>query len=135
MSNTTVTASGIIADLQPYIVTAIGVVIAAIGALISAQIRKYTGIAVDQATVDKVDKYIADKAAQAVAAAGDNLATHQINVGSPIVVDITGKIVSALPGELAAIGLTPEAVANKLAAAFGRLQAQMASVPVTPPKG
>lgn len=132
--NTTVSAAGLMADLQPYIVSAIGAVVVALGGFIALQIQKYTGVVVQQATIDKVDKYIADKAAQAVAAASDNLAKKEINVGSPIVVDLTDKVVAALPAELAALGFSPDDVAHKMASAFGRLQATMTSTTVPPPK-
>ncbi|MDE2106268.1 MAG: hypothetical protein KGL39_54110 [Patescibacteria group bacterium] len=130
MSDTVVTGAGIVADLEPYIVAAIGAIVTALGAFIAFQIQKYTGVVVQQATIEKVDKYIADKAAQAVAAAGDNLAKTQINVGSPMVADITDKVVTALPDQLSALGLTPEAVAHKITAAFGRLQSGGSSVVV-----
>lgn len=134
MTDTTVTAAGIVADLQPYVVAAIGTIIAALGTFIAFQIQRYTGVVVNQATVDKVDKYIADKAAQAVAAASDNLSKGEINVHSPIVYDLTNKVVDALPKELSALGFGPDEVAHKLASAFGRLQASMTAVPIPPEK-
>jgi hypothetical protein len=134
MSDTAVSAAGIAADLQPYIVGAIGVIVTALGTFIAAQIQRRTGVAVDAATTAKVETYIADKAAQAVAAASDNLSKEKINVGSPIVADLTTKVVAALPAELKAIGLSPDAVSHKLAAAFGRLQASMTTVPIPPKK-
>jgi len=123
MTDSVISTAGIVADLEPYIVAAIGAIVAALGTFIAVQIQRYTGVVVQQATIDKVDKYIADKAAQAVAAAGDNLAKTQINVGSPIVADLTNKVVEALPKELDALGLGEDAVAHKLTSAFGRLQA------------
>jgi hypothetical protein len=123
MTDAVISTAGIVADLEPYIVTAIGAVVTALGAFIALQIQRYTGVVVQQATIDKVDKYIADKAAQAVAAAGDNLSKTQINLGSPIVADLTNKVVAALPKELDALNLSPDDVAHKMTSAFGRLQA------------
>ena len=128
MSDTAIAASSLVADAQPYVVALIGVVVTAVGALISAEIKRYTGLAVDQAMLAKVERYIEDKAAQRVASAADNLAGARIDVHSPVVAEIVAKIVAAIPGELAAVGLTPIAVAHKLAAAFGRLQATMTAV-------
>jgi hypothetical protein len=124
-----VTASALVADAEPYVVALIGVVVTAFGALVTREVRRFTGLAVDQAILAKVERYIEDKAAQAVAAEADNLAHASIDVKSPIVADIVTKIVAAIPGELAAVGLTPAAVAHKLAAAFGRLQASMTAAP------
>jgi hypothetical protein len=125
MSSTVIAASSLVADAEPYVVALVGVVVTAVGAFLSSEIRRYTGLAVDQAILAKVEKYIEDKAAQQIAAAADNLARAEIDVKSPIVADIVAKIVAAIPSELDAAGLTPTAVAHKLAAAFGRLQAGM----------
>ena len=48
---------------------------------------------------------------------------------SAIVAEIGAKIAAAIPAELDAVGLTPAAVAHKVAAAFGRLQASMTAIP------
>ena len=125
MFDTVIAARALVADAEPYVVALIGVVVTAAGAVISAEIKRYTGLAVDQAMLAKVERYIEDKAAQQVAAAADNLAHAEIDVKSPIVADIVTKIVAAIPVELNALGLTPIAVAHKVAAAFGRLQAGM----------
>ena len=129
MTDAMLSASSLVAVAEPYFVAVIGVVVTALCALISAEIKRFTGVAVDQAMLGRVERYIDDKAAQAVAAAGDNLAMRQIDVKSPIVAEIVAKIVAAIPGELAAVGLTPTATAHKVAAAFGRLQASMTAAP------
>lgn len=129
MSNIVNAASSLVAEAEPYVVALIGVVVTAAGAVISAQIKRYTGLAVDQALLAKVERYIEDKAAQQVASAADNLAHAEIDVRSPVVADIVTKIVAAIPVELNAVGLTPTAVAHKVAAAFGRLQAGMNAAP------
>lgn len=134
MSDATITGAGIVADLQPYIIAAIGAVVTALGAVIAYQIRRYTGIVVDQSVIDKVDKYIADKAAQAVAAASDNLSKKEINVYSPIVADLTSKIIAGIPYELDKLGFGPNEVAHKLTSEFGRLQASMTATPIPPAK-
>jgi hypothetical protein len=131
MSNNVIAASSLVADAQPYVVALIGVVLTAVGALISTEIKRYTGLAVDQALLVKIERYIDDKAAQQIAAAADNLGHAQIDVKSPIVAEIVAKIVAAIPAELDAVGLTPTAVAHKVVAAFGRLQASMTSVATT----
>jgi hypothetical protein len=123
MSNTVIAASSLVADAEPYVVALLGVIVTALGAIIASQIRRYTGLALDQALLAKVERYIEDKAAQRVASAADNLAHAEIDVKSPVIADIVAKILAAMPDELNAVGLTPTAVAHKVAAAFGRLQA------------
>ena len=129
MSSTLIAASALVADTEPYVVAFIGVVVTAVGAILAAEVKRYTGLAVDQALLAKVERYIEDQAAQAVAAEADNLANRQIEVKSAIVAEIGAKIAAAIPAELDAVGLTPAAVAHKVAAAFGRLQASMTAIP------
>ena len=130
MSNTVIAASALVAGAEPYVVALIGVAVTAFGAFLAAEIKRYTGLAVDQALLAKVERYIEDKAAQKVASAADNLAHAEIDVKSPIVAEIVAKIAAGIPSELEAVGLTPTAVAHKVAAAFGRLQASMTAVVV-----
>lgn len=134
MSDTTISGAQIVADLEPYIVAFIGAVITAGTAIITYQVQKYTGIRVDQTTAAKIDKYVEDLAAKEVAKTADNLATHEIDVHSPVVASVVNKVVADLPGELKKVGLGPDDVATKATAAFGRLQAQMTTVSVPPLK-
>jgi hypothetical protein len=133
MSDTTIAASSVLAVLQPYLTALATVIVPLIAAWGVGELKRYTGIAVSQTVIDKVDSYIADLAAREIAAAADNLATKQIDVGSPLVKQLLGKVLLALPTELQDLGLSSDAVAAKIAAAFGRLQASMTVVPA--PKG
>jgi len=129
MSSTLIAVSALVADAEPYVIAFIGVAVTAVGAVLAAEVKRFTGLAVDQAVLAKVERYIEDKAAQAVAAEADNLANRQIDVKSAVVAEIVTKIAAAIPAELDAVGLTPAAVAHKVAAAFGRLQASMTAIP------
>ena len=130
--STTVGAAQAVSDLTPYVQSVVAAIVVALGGIVTAAIRKYVGIAVSQDLVDKVDAYVEQLAAAEVAKAADNLAKTQINVGSPIVKGIVDQVASALPAELDALGLTTEAVASKVAGAFGKLQASMTAVPAAP---
>ncbi|HXT06231.1 MAG TPA: hypothetical protein VN715_04760 [Roseiarcus sp.] len=129
MSSTLIAVSALVADAEPYVIAFIGVAVTAVGAVLAAEVKRFTGLAVDQAVLAKVERYIEDKAAQAVAAEADNLANRQIDVKSAVVAEIVTKIAAAIPAELDAVGLTTAAVAHKVAAAFGRLQASMTAIP------
>jgi len=133
VSDTTITLGSMLAAAQPYFVAIFGAIVTGVGGILVAEVKRYTGIAVDQALLAKVEKYIDDKAAQEIAKATDNLATKSIDVHSPMIADLVTKITGAIPEELHAVGLDPVAVAHKLVASFGRLQASMTAV-APPPK-
>ena len=63
MSSTLIAASALVADAEPYVVAFIGVVVTAVGAVLAAEVKRYTGLAVDQALLAKVERYIEDQAA------------------------------------------------------------------------
>ena len=127
-----VPVASLIADVAPYILALAGVIIPSLAGVAVAELKKITGIQVRQDAVDKLDGMIESAIGAEVAKASDNLATAQINVGSPIVSSLASKVVAALPAELNTLGITPTAVASKLTAEFGRLQASMTAVPVAP---
>jgi len=133
-SSAAVSASTFVADVLPIVQAVAASAITALVGLGVALIAKYTGLKISQAQAGRIDGYIGELAAQEIARAADNLAHAQIDVGSPIVKGIVDQVAAALPDEMAALGVTPEAVAAKAAAAFGRLQASMTAVPPSPTK-
>ena len=122
---TTISAAPEVTLAVPYVQAIAATAITALGAFVAGLIKRYVGIAVDQAMIDKVDAYVANLAAQEIAKAADNLATAQIDVRSPIVKTLVDSVVAEMPKEMTALGLTPEKIAAKVAAEFGRLQATM----------
>lgn len=132
MSDTAVNVTAIAAAVSPFIVAVAGILIKMAVSGLAAEIKSWTGAQVDQAAINKIDGMITDEVGALVAAADDNLANAVIPVGSPIVAKIANKVVMMLPGELNDAGLSPSAVATKVAGAIGKLQAAMTRLPASP---
>lgn len=96
-----------------------------------AEVKKLTGIQIQQAAVDKIDSMAESGAGAAIAAAEGNLASVAIPVGSPIVKKIVEDILKDAPAELAAAGLSPDDVVAKVHGEIGKLQAK--ATVVAPP--
>ena len=127
--STTVGAAQAVSDVTPVIQAIVGAIVTGLVGYGVGLVKKYVGVSLDKATEAKIDDMLGNLAAQEVAKAADNLATAQIDVKSPVVKSIVDQVVAALPKEMNAVGITPEAVAAKVAAEFGRLQASMTIVP------
>jgi hypothetical protein len=135
-SATAVSAAPFVAVAAPLVQSLAYAVVTALVAFIAALIKRYVGVRVDEATQTKLDGYIESLVGAEIARASDNLAHAQIDVKSPLVKGVVDQVAAALPAEMQALGVTPEAVAAKAAGVFGRLQAQMTTVaaPAAPPK-
>ena len=114
--------------LAPYVIAIAFTLVAWVGKLAVAELKKLTGIQASAADVDAVESYIDKLAAREVARAEDNLATRKISVGSQLVVDLVNEAESALPAELNKLGFDSDHVALMVAAALGKLQASMTRV-------
>ncbi len=126
--NSVVTGAQAVSDAAPYVNAVVGAAISALGGFVAVLVKRYVGITVDQAMLAKVEGLATQYAAAEVAKAADNLATRQIDVKSPMVKSIADQILADAPKELDALGLGPDEVKAKVAAAFGQLQAQMTAV-------
>lgn len=101
MTNAAIAASAIVADAAPYIVALSSVVVPGLVAMGLDQLRRLTGLRLQQAAADRLDAMIEDEVGALVAAASDNLATTSIPLGSPIVAAIATRIIAAAPDLLA----------------------------------
>ncbi|HYA07757.1 MAG TPA: hypothetical protein VEF90_17860 [Xanthobacteraceae bacterium] len=129
-TSTAIAAAPLVALAAPYIVAVAGVVVPALVAAGLAELRKLTGLRVQEAATDKIDALIEDKVGQLVAAASDNLATKAIPIGSPLVASIAMEIAAAAPGALAKAGIDPASVADMVHGEIGKWQAGMTTVSV-----
>ena len=125
---TFVAAASLVADIAPYALAIVGALTPIAVGWLAAEVRKLTGLQMQQSAIDKLDSMIEAEAGALVAAASDNFATASIPVGSPIVADIAKRVLANAPAVLAADGLTTDVVATKVAGAIGRLQARMTTV-------
>jgi hypothetical protein len=123
-----VSAAPIVAVVAPYVVQIAIILIPFVFAWLAHEARRYAGVQIQQAALDKIDAWAEAEAGALVAAAADNLATREINVGSPIVAVIASRMAKALPEDLAAAGLSAADVATIIAGKIGKLQASMTSV-------
>ncbi|HEY1944131.1 MAG TPA: hypothetical protein VGH40_18615 [Roseiarcus sp.] len=133
MTNAAIAASAIVADAAPYIVALSSVVVPGLVAMGLDQLRRLTGLRLQQAAADRLDAMIEDEVGALVAAASDNLATTSIPLGSPIVAAIAARILAAAPDLLAKAGVDPASVARMALGEIGKWQASMTSVsPASP---
>ena len=128
-STTAIAAAPLVADLAPYALALLPVVIA----WGVAEFRKFTGIQVSAGAVDKLDALAHAEAGALIAASPTNLAGVAIPVGSAIFAAAANRIIAAAPSILADTGLTPDAVAAMVAGHLGAMQAGMpAAAPAVP---
>jgi hypothetical protein len=136
MSDTAIAAAPIVAATQPYI-TAIVTSVVGLGVAYGASLlKRWTGIAMQQSFTAEIESAAETEAAKAVAAAGDNLAKTQINVGSSVVKTAVQSIMASrtFKTAIAETGMTPNRLASIVTGEIGKLQAQMtAAAPAAPP--
>ncbi len=130
-ASASVSAAPLVADLEPYVSAAVAAVVGGLIALALALLRKLTGIVIQQAFVEQIERAAATEAGKAVAAAADNLANTQINVGSKLVADAANRIMTSatLKSAIDETGMTPDRLAAIVAGEIGKLQAAMTAAP------
>jgi hypothetical protein len=128
-----VSLAPLVAAIQPYLTAAVTAAVGVVVPLAFAELKRLTGLQVDQANVAAIQAAAQTEAAKAVAAADDNLASAKIDVSSPIVGTAVSAIAARLPAEIVATGIQPKDIADLVVAGIGKLQAQMTSVPLAAP--
>lgn len=126
----TISASSLVADVAPYILSVAGVVIPVLAAMAVAEFKKLTGIQISQAAVAKLDTLAKAGAGAAIAASETNLAGVAIPVGSATVRNAMTRIVADAPKVLVDAGLSPDNVATLIAGHIGSMQASSAAAPI-----
>ena len=137
MSDTAIAAAPIVAAAQPYI-TAIVTSVVGLGVAYGASLfKRWTGIALQQSFTAEIESAAETEAAKAVAAASDNLAKTQINVGSSVVKTAVESIMASqtFKTAIAETGMTPNRLASIIAGEIGKLQAQMTAAAPAAPSG
>lgn len=126
-NGTVVFIGPLINALEPYIVSAIGALILALSAWAVALLKQKTGIAVSQANLALFQKAAATQAGVWIAQADGAAMSSSVNVGSPGIAAAANKVISRLPDEAAAIGVTPDKMADLIVGEIGKLQAVAAA--------
>jgi hypothetical protein len=127
---TIVTGAQAVSDAAPYINALLGTVISAGVTTVAVLAKKYLDVTFSQAALTTVEGLATQYASKEVFKAEDNLAHATLDTHSALVKTIADQIALDAPKELAALGLSPADVNDKVAAAFGKLQASMTAVPV-----
>ena len=134
MSDTTVAATSLVANFQPYVIACVGALVSASLAFGLALLSKWLGFKIDDATSKEVDAYLVGLVQKAIAGAADNFATAKIDVHSTIVKALVNEAINFGPQALSKLGLGPDALAGKLVSIFGGFQASMTRVSPAPAK-
>lgn len=114
--------------LQPYVLTAFGIVFTALFGWACALFQKHTGIVVSENARQAVQT-AAENAAGRIYAAGDaKVASIQIPVSSPLVQAEIPVVTAAVKSSVDQLGMTPERVGALIQGKIGLLQAQAQNV-------
>lgn len=131
-----IAAAPLVAVVTPIVVQVASAIVALAVAWAASRFHAMTGATIQAAALARITAAAQSEAGALIAAAGDNLATKSIPVGSVDVARIANKIAGDLPNEMAKIGLPPNIVAARVATIvageIGKLQASMTAVPVEP---
>ena len=85
--------------------------------------RKYLHLQISAQAQARLQAAVSTEAGKLVAAAADNLATKQVDIGSAIVVGATDSLIKRAPKILADAGVTQIDVDHMIAGAIGAFQA------------
>ena len=116
---TAVAVAPLILDVAQYAVVLIPVAVA----WLAREQSRYTGIVFKQSALDEFDRVAKAKAGAAILASKDNLAGLAIPAGSPFVAGLADELIAEAPRVVAALGLSPEQVAARIAGHLGAGQA------------
>lgn len=103
-------------------------VIPALGAWAAAELRRRTGIALQQAHMNTFQQALTNAAGLVIHKAKDAAGNVNIDVKNPLIKEAILYVNSSAPDAVAYFGLTPEAIAEKIAAKLGTAQAQAPTV-------
>ena len=126
----------LVRELEPVLIP---IAVSAVGAAVSiafSAVSRWSGgkIAADAAFEAKVRDAAATEAGALVAAAADNLATHQVTIGNPMLEQSVANVVAAIPELQAMSGWSNDKIAGLVVGEIGKLQARMTAAAPPPAK-
>gem|GEM_PF-6251977 len=119
----TIIDAPLIEFLRPYIDVILQGLVAAFIVFFAGVVKKYTGVQLSQAALDKIRAAASTQAGILVAGAADNLVKTQITVDHPAVASAANFIFEHLPDAAKAAGLTPDTLKAIIVGEIGKLQA------------
>jgi hypothetical protein len=122
-ADSTVSLGGLFDLLQPYILAVFSAIATGLVAWLFAILRAKWNIEIDQAHRDALQTALTNAAGLALSKAQGGLAGKTVDLRSPLIAEAVKYVVAAVPTALGHFGLTPEALAQKIAAKIGALTA------------
>ena len=116
--------------VQPYLTAAATVLVPILIAALAQRLSSWLGVSMNATQIDRLKSAAATEAGAMIAQASDNLSTQVIHASDPRVVAAANAIVKKLPDTAAAVGATPDVLAEMVQGELGKLQAvQLPSPP------
>lgn len=120
--DTTVNLGELLDPWMQIVLTFCALVIPALGAWAAAELRRRTGIALEQAHMVTFQQALTNGAGLILAKAHDAAGNVNIDVRSQAVRDVIKYVNASAPDAIKYFGVTPEAIAEKLVAKIGLAQ-------------
>ena len=129
----------LIAQVQPYVAAAIGLIITALAGIavqqLNAWLATWSTIRISQKDLDDFDKSAQIQAGAWVAAATDGWQNASITASSPGIAAMANKVIERLPDAATRLGMTPEKMSDRILAKIGQMQLDRAKSPAAPKEG
>jgi hypothetical protein len=119
---TTVAAAPFVQTLEPYLVSAIGAVFTVLATWALTLVSKYTGIQVDSVMSERINRSAQNAANFVIASLDGPIGNVSIDVRSPLVAEGVRYMQQHVPDVIAAMGYTPETLAQIVMAKLGAAQ-------------
>jgi hypothetical protein len=117
--------------LQPYVITAFGIVFSALLTWLCAILQKRTGVIINQEARETIQAAALNAAGRVMAAQDDRFAGVKVPINSPLIADEIHILSTSAKSAIDQLGLTPDKVGQLIQGKIGQLQVQAQSV-VTP---
>lgn len=123
LAQTTVSGAGLYEVVRPYLLEIVGVLAAAIVAWIADLVRRKLGLEIEQKHRDALQTALKNAAGLAIAKGGVIAEGQKFSLHSPLMIEAVKYVEKAAPDALKYFGISPESVAEKIAAKLGVMKA------------
>lgn len=123
LAATAVPLGGLYDLLTTFLLPIVSVVAAAIAGWLANLLRVKFGLEIEQKHRDALQTALTNAAGLAIAKGKDVVGTKTIDIQNPVMADAVNYVVAAVPDSLKYFGLTPQSLADKIAAKIGALKA------------
>lgn len=116
---TSIALGGIYEALAPYLIAVVSTLAAAIVGVLADLLRRKFGLQIEAQHRDALQTALTNAAGLVIAKGGDALKGKTIDISNPLVAAGVNYVRDAVPDAVSKFGLTPEALAEKIAAKIG----------------